>query len=128
MKLQVRTKNFRLHDEVREQLERRIRFALGRFAGRISLVTVGLADLNGPRRGTDKQCRLVVRMIPKGKVTIEERHADIAAVVALAADRAGWSVRRDLRRRHDTRYDRRSSAPRRNSSDAADGPHADDDV
>jgi len=30
------TKNFRLHDEVREQLERRIRFALGRFAGRIS--------------------------------------------------------------------------------------------
>ncbi len=126
MQLQVRTKNFRLPDEVREQLERRIRFALGRFAGRISLVTVGLADLNGPRRGTDKQCRLVIRMIPTGKVTIEERHSDIAAAVALAADRAGWNVRRELKRCHDTRYDRRSIAPRRNDSDAAAGPRTDD--
>jgi ribosome-associated translation inhibitor RaiA len=125
MRLQIRTKNLRLHDTDREEMERRIRFALGRFVGRISLVTVGLADLNGPRRGTDKQCRLVVRMIPAGKVTIEETHADIAAAVALAADRAGWNVGRELKRRQDARYDRRSLQTPRNDGDAVDRPCAD---
>ena len=103
MHLQIRTKNFQLHDTLRATMERRIRTALSRFGRRISLVTVGLADLNGPRRGTDKQCRLVVRLIPAGKVTIEERHADAAAAVALAADRAGWNVSRELRRRREAR-------------------------
>ena len=53
-------------------MERRLDFALGRFGGRISQVTVGLEDLNGPRGGADKRCRLAVRLVPSGKVTIEE--------------------------------------------------------
>lgn len=109
MRLQIRAKNFQLPDAIQEEMERRIRFALGRFVGRISLVTVGLADLNGPRRGMDKQCRLVVRLIPAGKVTIEEKHADASTAVALAADRAGWNVGRELKRQRDARTGRRSS-------------------
>lgn len=109
MRLQIRAKNFQLPDAIQEEMERRIRFALGRFVGRISLVTVGLADLNGPRRGMDKQCRLVVRLIPAGKVTIEEKHADASTAVALAADRAGWNVGRELKRQQDARIGRRLS-------------------
>ncbi len=108
MRLQIRAKNFRLPEAVQEEMNRRIRFALGRFVGRISLVTVSLTDVNGPRRGMDKQCRLVVRLIPSGKVTIEEENGDAATAVALAADRAGWNVGRDKRQR-DTRYGRRTS-------------------
>jgi putative sigma-54 modulation protein len=107
MQLQIHS-NFRLDDAIREEMERRLRFALGRFVGRISLVTVGLADLNGPRHGMDKQCRVIVRLIPAGKVTIEEKHADASAAVALAADRVERSVDRELKRQRDTRYDRRS--------------------
>jgi ribosome-associated translation inhibitor RaiA len=92
-------------------MERRVGFALSRFVARISLVTVTLADSNGPRGGVDKQCHLVVRLTPSGKVTIEERHADMSAAVALAADRAGWSVGRALKRRRDARRDRRSGEP-----------------
>ncbi len=109
MRLQIRAKNFRLPEAVQEEMNRRIRFALGRFVGRISLVTVSLTDVNGPRRGMDKQCRLVVRLIPSGKVTIEEEHGDAATAVALAADRAGWNVGRELKRQRDTRYGRRTS-------------------
>lgn len=125
IQLQIRTKNFRLHYKIREELERLVRVALARFVGRISHVTVGLADLNGPRRGIDKQCRLVVRMIPARKVTIEERHADIGAAVALAADRARWNVGRELKRLQGTRCDRRSSEMPRNSMEAINDLHAD---
>ena len=125
MRLQIRSKHYRLHEDVREEMERRIRFALGRFVGRISLVTVGLADVNGRRGGADKHCRLVVSLIPAGKVTIEETHADLSAAVALAADRAGSNVGRELKRRRDARHDRRSSAMPRNGWDAVDRPLAD---
>ena len=125
MRLQIRAKNFRLHKAAREAMEERIRFALSRFIGRISLVTVGLADLNGPRRGTDKQCRLVVRLIRAGKVTIEETHANVVAAVAVAADRAGRSVGRELRRHRDVRYLRRPSASPRDESEQIRSPDAD---
>ena len=49
MCVQIRAKNFRIPDTACEEMERRIRFALSRFVGRISLVTVTLADSNGPR-------------------------------------------------------------------------------
>jgi ribosome-associated translation inhibitor RaiA len=108
MQVQIRAKNFRIPDITCDEMERRVCFALSRFVARISLVTVTLADSNGPRGGVDKQCHLVVRLTPSGKVTIEERHADMSAAVALAADRAGWSVGRALKRRRDARRDRRS--------------------
>ena len=111
MQVQIRAKNFRIPDITCDEMERRVCFALSRFVARISLVTVTLADSNGPRGGVDKQCHLVVRLTPSGKVTIEERHAEVSAAVALAADRAGWSVGRALKRRRDARRDRRSGEP-----------------
>jgi putative sigma-54 modulation protein len=109
MRLEIRSKHFRLHAADREVMECRIQFALGHFSGRISSVIVGLADLNGPRRGIDKQCRLVVRLPHSGNIIIEETHANVAAAVALAADRAGRAVGRELRRRRDVRHDHRSN-------------------
>ncbi len=110
MRLEIRSKHYPLDDDRRQEIERRIRFALGRFVGRISLVTVSLTDVNGPRGGADKHCRLVAKLIPAGSVTIEETHTDVAAAVALAADRAGWSVNRELKRQRDVPRNRRKDA------------------
>jgi putative sigma-54 modulation protein len=127
MRVQIRAKNFRISDAACEEMERRIRFALSRFVGRISLVTVTLADFNGPRGGVDKQCQLVVRLTPAGKVTIEEKHAEISAAVALAADRAGWNVGRELRRRRDAKRDPRSGETQPESGGLPDHPRAEGD-
>jgi putative sigma-54 modulation protein len=125
MYLQIRAKNFRLHDTDREEMERRLQFALTRFDGRIFQVTVGLADLNGPRGGVDKQCRLVVKLASSGKVTIEETHASASAAVALAAERAGRAVGRELKRRRAARHHRRSIARSPDSWERPDGSCAD---
>jgi putative sigma-54 modulation protein len=108
MQLRVHVKNFRLHEAERDSAARRIVFALGRFEDRISLVTVSLADLNGPRGGIDKQCRLAVRLAHAGRITVEETQANVLAAVALAADRAGRAVGRELQRWQDARHDRRA--------------------
>jgi putative sigma-54 modulation protein len=120
MQLQIRSKNFRLYNRDREYMERRIQYTFDRFSARISSVTVGLADLNGPRGGADKQCRLVVRMVKSGQITIEETSQNALAAVALAADRAGRAISRQLDRRRNTRHDRRSIHSSPDDAEASD--------
>lgn len=107
MRLCVRSKNVRLSEEWHDYLHARLTFALARFDHRILDTTAMLLDLNGPKGGVDKQCRLVVRLRPRGKVTIEQSASDFVAAIALAANRASYAVRRALRRRRDSRAKRR---------------------
>lgn len=83
--------------------ERRARFAVSRFSPRIDWVAVRLADINGPRGGVDKECRIVVRLRPHGRVRVIERDASMHAAIARAADRLGRAVAREMARRREPR-------------------------
>ncbi|MBN2024345.1 MAG: HPF/RaiA family ribosome-associated protein [Pirellulales bacterium] len=111
MRVHVRCKNVKMTQEIRGQLRTRLSFALGRFAHRIKEVTARLADVNGAKGGEDKQCRLVVRLHPNSKVTIEETAGDVLAAIARAAGRAKNAVGRALRRRRDARIGRGGFSP-----------------
>jgi putative sigma-54 modulation protein len=112
MRLYIRGKKFRVSDDLREHMQLRLGFALGRFGQRIREVTASLADANGPRGGIDKQCRIVVRLVASRKVTIEETGADFMAAIARAAERAGRAVGRELERQRETRTNGSGMSPR----------------
>jgi putative sigma-54 modulation protein len=99
MNLDVRGVKYELNEALLEHIERRLRFALGRFAGRIAGVSARLSDVNGPRGGIDKRCRIAVALIPRGVVRVEAAGDDPFALTARAAKRAGRGVRRALGRR-----------------------------
>src|SRR3982751_2969006 len=104
MQLEMRGVNYELDDVLKGHIERRLRFALGRFAARIRRLTVRLTDVNGPRGGLDKRCRIAVALVPRGTVTVEGAGDDPFALVAGAAKRAGRAVRRELERRRDRNH------------------------
>ena len=99
MQLKMRGVNYGLDDMLKDHIERRLRFALGRFAGRIGRVMVRLSDVNGPRGGVDKRCQIVVALVPRGVVMVEGSGDDAFALIADTAKRAGRAVRRELERR-----------------------------
>lgn len=111
MRLHTRCRNLRLTKEIREQVRSRLAFALARFGHQIEEVTASLADLNGRKGGMDKQCRVVVKLHPNSKVTIEETDSNVFAAIARAADRAKNTVGRTLKRRHDARINRNGLRP-----------------
>lgn len=82
----------------RERVERRLRFALGRVAGRVGRVTVRLVDVNGPRGGEDKRCHVTAEMPGQPPAVVCAAGADLDAVIDRAADRAGQAVFRRLTR------------------------------
>ena len=85
--------------ELATHVERRLRFALARFSGRIGRVNVFLADQNGPRGGVDKTCRIIVRLLDGGDVVAEVSDVDWAVAVDRATTRIGHTTGRELARR-----------------------------
>jgi len=99
MQLEIRGQHLRVDQELKEHVERRLAFALGRFGSRIADVSVRLADLNGPRGGIDTRCQIVAQMIPSGRMMVEATESEAETAVSAAAVRMGRAIRRELDRR-----------------------------
>ena len=96
MKLIITGKKVKLDEALREYIERRVYFALSRFSPRIARVSVTVEDVNGPRGGIDKRCRILVKLGRMEELKVETTDAEIYDAVAAAVDRVGRSVQRKL--------------------------------
>jgi ribosome-associated translation inhibitor RaiA len=108
MQICVRARHVTVPPRFAQEVEHRVRLAVGRFARRVSAVAVRLSDLNGPRGGVDKVCEVTVSLSRAGTV----RYRAVAGGVAVAVSRAvagtqGAIVRRFALRRDVPRQDRR---------------------
>jgi hypothetical protein len=99
MRMEIRSRN-RVSINLRSSIKRRLRFVLGRFAGRVSQVTVLLAELSRPHEKTAKRCKILVKLVRGGQVCVEDTDADFQIVADRATGRIGQSVLRALDRPH----------------------------
>jgi hypothetical protein len=81
-------------------LDHRLKKLERRFPGRFQAVGVSLEDVNGPRGGVDKRCRLNFVLKHHGPLSVCADASKPQTAIAQAADRAaGVIVRRVLRGR-----------------------------
>ena len=99
MRLEIRRRGVKVTEELRTYLKERLRLALARFGRHINLVRVYLRDVNGPRGGLGKKCRIVVELPPRGRVVVTGVDTDIRAAITGTANRAGFAVKRHVKRR-----------------------------
>ena len=98
MKLDVRARGLELTSTLRDLVDRRVRYGLSRFGPLIHAVHVTLADVNGPKGGIDKLCRLRLRTGAGAPIVIERADDRIERALDTAIDRAAQSVARQLDR------------------------------
>ncbi len=99
MKLELHVRGTHVAETLRRYVERRFRFALRRFSHRVRLLRIYVADLNGPRGGVDKQCRILAEVAPSGSLVLEETDVHLYEAMDRAAGRLRRCIRRDLKRR-----------------------------
>ncbi len=98
MRIQVRTSQVAGSQWLRNYIERRLGFALGRFANVIRRVVVRVRDVNGPKGGHDKECRLVVTGAGLGSLVVSAVDADLGQAVDRASEAMDRAVTRSLKR------------------------------
>jgi len=103
MELRIADDGMVLTSEQRDFCERRLRFALSRFALRIDRVEAVFTDVNGPKGGHDILCCLQVSLRGAQDVLVRDAGESVESVMAGAADRAARTVARRLQRRMEQR-------------------------
>ncbi|MCC7263442.1 MAG: HPF/RaiA family ribosome-associated protein [Candidatus Latescibacteria bacterium] len=101
MKMEVRANQHRVGANLRHHVEKRLRFALGRFSRQVNTVKVQLSDLNGPRGGVDQCCRVEVSLVSGGRLIVEDTQSYLYAAISRAAERVGRALARQLSRQRD---------------------------
>jgi ribosome-associated translation inhibitor RaiA len=83
-----------LSDGLRGHIRRRLKAALDWHREHVQEVQVRLSDVNGPRGGVDKRCRMVVSAGRGGVVVVQGTAPNFYQAVNAAAERAARSIRR----------------------------------
>lgn len=98
MRLEIRCRNIELSGELRQHIQQRVGQALNRFDRHIGPVWVALADVNGPKGGPDKVCRVTVFLLGLDSVVVTESGQNVFQVVDRAAGRVKQRVSSNLER------------------------------
>lgn len=97
MQIDIQSNGLVLNDSLRAYVQRRLQFSLGWALTR--KLAVWLSDINGPRGGRDKRCKIQVSLNNGKSVLIEDTEEDLYAAIDRAAERADRAVARQLARR-----------------------------
>jgi ribosomal subunit interface protein len=96
MRIDIKTHKFSLTDALRTHTKRRLHYALGGIDEPIQRVIVRLSDVNGPRGGKDKRCRLQLVLSGLPDVIVNDTQSDLYVAIDRASDRARRSLLRRL--------------------------------
>jgi len=112
MRLNITGINLSATDALRVYIERRIRSAVGRCAHYVRMVRVSFTDVNGPRGGHDKQCKIYADLVPYGQLMINDTDRDLYCAISRSTARLKHLVRRHANYRpKNRRQARRLAAP-----------------
>jgi hypothetical protein len=98
MQISVGSSDSEISHKLGPFVERRAYFNLGRYVPRLKRVLVRLEDVNGPRGGNDKRCRVVLRVAKLTDTVVEVQGDSWHAVVARALERAERALGRSIER------------------------------
>jgi ribosome-associated translation inhibitor RaiA len=91
---------------LRDLAERRVRFVMRRMKWLIPRARVRLSDVNGPRGGEDKSCRLEIKTDHIGMVAVTTTAQDWRVALDHALARASRMLLRNLKRTNSYRGSR----------------------
>jgi putative sigma-54 modulation protein len=116
MRIAIHANGFDMTASLRQYTEQRLGTALGWARHHLRKLAVSLSDINGPRGGIDKRCKIQVQLDSGREIIIEECEADLYAAIDRAAERADRAVVRSVARTRQFTHDR-IEAPAQEPSD-----------
>jgi uncharacterized protein (UPF0218 family) len=99
MKILVNNKKKQLREQAIERTTEKVSATFSRFGPKIVSIEVSVSDVNGPRGGVDKECRLLVRLKKMEDVIATVQDVSYTKAIDRAINRASRAVTRKIQRR-----------------------------
>lgn len=100
MKLNIHARKVQLSESARKYIEQRASFAFSRTRHVINSLSVTVTDINGPRGGKDKQCKIMIRADALPDIVVTEKQSSLGASINRALSRASQNLQQRLKRKH----------------------------
>jgi ribosome-associated translation inhibitor RaiA len=98
MQIDIQTRGFSLTDALYSYSQRRVLGAMAYISGHVNRVVIRLSDINGPRGGADKCCRIQIALAGIPAVVVEDTEVNMYDAIDRAVDRARRTVVRKVDR------------------------------
>ncbi len=119
MNIAIQSNGLVLTESLRAYVYRRLETSLGWALTR--RLAVWLSDINGPRGGRDKRCKIQISLDNGKSVVIEDTEEDMYAAIDRAAERADRALARQLARNRAFTHEKLTTlAPADEESDGKD--------
>ncbi|MCE9667927.1 ribosome-associated translation inhibitor RaiA [Myxococcus stipitatus] len=106
MKVLMRGVHLTLTDSLRDYAREHLVRHVERYADdEASEVDISLVDINGPKGGVDKECRVTVRMPNFASIHVTETAETLLQAIDAARDRLERSLKRAVDKRRDVHTD-----------------------
>ncbi len=99
MRIKINDKQKQLGDLAVEQAKTRIEACLSKFGPSVKSVELFVEDVNGPRGGVDKGCRIIVKLRKMDEVAVSVNEDTFTKAIARSVNRAERAVSRKIQRR-----------------------------
>lgn len=99
MQLGINDRQGGMNEEVSLKANRLLRFSLSRFGGVVSHVKTTFLDVNGPKGGIDKRCRITVKMKTSGLLVAQSDGVDYLEALSVCLDKITRVIRREIDKR-----------------------------
>lgn len=98
MRMTIQASGFDMTRALHAYTEQRLATALGWARDHLRKLAVSLSDINGPRGGVDKRCKIQLQLAGGREIIIDDVEADLYAAIDRAAGRADRAVVRQVGR------------------------------
>jgi putative sigma-54 modulation protein len=98
MNIQVNFRNIKNNSAAIRQINHRLSFAFSRVQDAIQSISVIVSDVNGPKGGIDKLCRILIKSPHLTDIVISENQSNMTVAIDRCIARARQSLSRKLKR------------------------------
>ena len=96
MMITIKSRGFSLTQGLKEFIEDRMRLIFTRYGQHVSRIDITLLDINGPKGGEDKRCKIRLKLDGMPSIIIQETDTDMYEAINNCGSRLKRTVSRKL--------------------------------
>jgi putative sigma-54 modulation protein len=96
MLVNIQSRHFSLSAALSKYVKSKIQIMLSRYESKIISINVSLFDINGPKGGEDKCCKIIIKINGSSSIVVQETAEDLYDAINSCSRRTRRAVKRQL--------------------------------